>query len=283
VTAPAHHEDRFGVRDGRGTESTLALALLGGFRLDRDGEILSLSLVDQRLVAFLALHNRPLQRTFVAGNLWIDNGEERASGNLRTALWRLRHVDERLIHASRNHLRLSAEVTVDLHAASARAHDVLRAGGMSAGDEDAIRLAGDLLPDWYDDWVLIERERFRQLRLHALEALSAEFLAAGAHGLALEAGLACVAADPLRESAHRALIRVHLAEGNAAEAVRQYELYRRLLARELGLRPSGELEQMMEHLRAAEEPARQPGRRGARPAAGDASVEGSQQLITRWG
>jgi DNA-binding SARP family transcriptional activator len=245
--------DRSGEPDVHGTDLTLALALLGGFRLDRDGETLLLSLVDQRLLAFLALHNRPLQRTFVAGNLWLDSGEERASGNLRTALWRLRHVDERLIQASRNHLALSAEVTVDLHAALARARDVLRRGGLSPGDDDAIRLAGDLLPDWYDDWVLIERERFRQLRLHALEALSAEFLAAGAHGRALEAGLACVAADPLRESAHRALIRVHLSEGNVAEAVRQYQLYRRLLDRELGLRPSPDLERMMEHVRAGED------------------------------
>jgi len=184
----------------------------------------------------------------VAGNLWLDSGEDRASGNLRTALWRLRHVDAALIEASRNHLALSRDVVVDLHTASARARDVLRDHGSDLGDDDSIRLAGDLLPDWYDDWVLIERERFRQLRLHALEALCAAFLAAGAHGLAVEAGLACMAADPLRESAHRALIRVHLAEGNQAEAVRQYQLYRRLVADQLGLAPSPELEEMVGHL-----------------------------------
>jgi DNA-binding SARP family transcriptional activator len=47
-----------------------------------------------------------------------------------------------------------------------------------------------------------------------------------------------VQAEPLRESAHRSVIAVHLAEGNHAEALRQYDGYRRLLASELGLRPS---------------------------------------------
>lgn len=226
----------------------LSLGLLGGFSLRRNDEVLLLSLVDQRLIAFLAVHNRVLQRTFVAGNLWIDSDEVRAGGNLRTALWRLRHVDDRLVEASRNDLALSPEVTIDLHTVSATAHDVLHNHGSRLGEDDALRLAGDLLPDWYDDWVLIERERFRQLRLHALETLCAAFLAAGSLGLAVEAGLACVAADPLRESAHRALIKVHLAEGNPVEAVRQYRLYQRLVESELGLRPSPELERMVEHL-----------------------------------
>jgi DNA-binding SARP family transcriptional activator len=227
----------------------LELGLLGGFQLTRDGEVLLLSLVDQRLVAFLAVHQRPLQRTYVAGNLWTDSAEGRANGNLRTALWRLRNVDGGLIVASRHHLALSDGVAVDLHLASARARGLLRDDRPAPLDDEAIHLAGDLLPDWYDDWVLIERERFRQLRLHALETLCMSLLAAGEFGLAVEAGLACVAADPLRESAHRALIRVHLAEGNPVEAVRQYRLYCRLLTDALGLLPSPELERMVAHLR----------------------------------
>jgi DNA-binding SARP family transcriptional activator len=247
---PVIRDARFGAElsDAGGSRPQLTLGLLGGFRLCRNSEVLVLSLVDQRLVAFLAVHNRPLQRSFVAGNLWIESREERASGNLRTALWRLRHVDHRLIEASRNHLALAPAVAIDLHDAIARARNVLRDDGSILGDDESMRLAGDLLPDWYDDWVLIERERFRQLRLHALESLCAAFLDVGAHGLAVEAGLACVAADPLRESAHRALIKVHIAEGNPAEAVRQYRLYQRLVADELGLRPSAELQQLVDHL-----------------------------------
>jgi DNA-binding SARP family transcriptional activator len=55
---------------------------------------------------------------------------------------------------------------------------------------------------------------------------------------ALAAGLAAVSCDPLRESAHRRLAQVHIAEGNFAEALRQYQTYRRLARTELGLPPS---------------------------------------------
>ena len=57
--------------------------------------------------------------------------------------------------------------------------------------------------------------------------------------------------EPLRESAHRALIRVHLAEGNAGEALRQYDLYAGMLWRQLGLGPSPLIEELVRPLRAA--------------------------------
>ncbi len=231
--------------DGARARGTLELNLLGGFNLRRGGEALALSLGEQRLVGFLAVHNRPLQRAFVAGNLWIDSDEGHASGNLRSTVWRLRNLDERLIEPSRSSLGLSPHVTVDLHQATAHARMLLRGGESDVARDDPGWLGDDLLPDWYEDWVLVERERFRQLRLHALEALCAAYEAAGAHGLAVEAGLVCVAAEPLRESAHRALMRVHVAEGNPAEAVRQYRLYHRLVTTELGLEPSREMQELV--------------------------------------
>jgi DNA-binding SARP family transcriptional activator len=64
----------------------------------------------------------------------------------------------------------------------------------------------------------------------------------------VQAGLAAVAGEPLRESAHRSLIQVHLAAGNPGEAVRQYRVYRRLLADELALEPSAAIRGMVEQL-----------------------------------
>ena len=58
------------------------------------------------------------------------------------------------------------------------------------------------------------------------------------YGDAVRVGLAVVAAEPLRESAHRAVVGAHIAEGNFAEALRHYETYKRILAAELGLEPS---------------------------------------------
>jgi DNA-binding SARP family transcriptional activator len=86
--------------------------------------------------------------------------------------------------------------------------------------------------------LIIEQERFHQLRLRALECVCERLTACGEYARALEAGLAAVAAEPLRESAHRALIKVHLAEGNRAEGVRQFHFYEKLLHDEIGLAPS---------------------------------------------
>ena len=119
-------------------------------------------------------------------------------------------------------------------------------GGRLDVDEVA-RLAGAkvLLPDWYDDWVVIERERLRQLCLHALEQLSADAREQGRYAQATEAGLGAVALEPLRESAHRAVIEAYLAEDNASEALHHYRLFERMLDTKLGLRPSPRLHELV--------------------------------------
>jgi len=225
----------------------VTLGLLQGFRLEHEGGNSELPLGIQRLVAFLAIHNRPLLRLFVAGSLWIDSSEEHANANLRTALWRLHRLGFPLVEASRSHLSLAPGVVVDLHELSRRARQVLRHEvDPTRKNVDAILSGGDLLPDWYDEWVVVEREQFRQLRLLALETMCAELSAAGPYAMAVEAGLACIAAEPLRESAHRALIGAHLAEGNRVEAIRQFRLYEALVRDELGVEPSAAIRRMLE-------------------------------------
>ncbi|HSL67563.1 MAG TPA: bacterial transcriptional activator domain-containing protein, partial [Actinomycetota bacterium] len=88
----------------------------------------------------------------------------------------------------------------------------------------------------------------RQLRLHALERLCEQLAAAGRFGVAVEAGLQAIAGDPLRESAHRALIKAHLAEGNVADATRQFRIYRRLARDELGVEPSSQAKDLVRGL-----------------------------------
>jgi DNA-binding SARP family transcriptional activator len=112
-------------------------------------------------------------------------------------------------------------------------------------------LQGELLPGWYDDWVLLERERLRQLRLHALEELAARLTAAGRYGDALQAAYGAVRTEPLRESALRTVVRVHVAEGNIAEALRAYERFRTLIADELGVPPTPQLVRLVQDIRTA--------------------------------
>ena len=196
----------------------------------------------KQLLAFVALRRRRVERRQAAGTLWPFGDEERAAGNLRSALWRLRRAGINVVAADKWSLVLNAEVLVDLHLTEQWATRLID-GRPGAGDlavSPSAADALDLLPGLYDDWVLIERERVRQRILHALEALSERLAAIGRFADAIEAALLATSAEPLRESAQRALIRAHLAEGNLAEARRSYQAYHDLVYRELGAEPSDE-------------------------------------------
>jgi DNA-binding SARP family transcriptional activator len=221
------------------------LTLLGGFDLVCDDLPVTLPMSAQRVIAFVATHDRPIQRAYVAGSLWLDTPETRAHANLRSALWRLQRARRTLVETNGQQLRLSASVSVDLTEAEDRLRRALDRTDLGDLELDRFALEGDLLPDWYDDWLVPRRERFRQLRLRALDVLCERLTDEGRLSEALEVGLAAVAGEPLRESAHRALVRVHLAEGNACEAIRQYGLFKRLLHERLGIEPSGQIEQLI--------------------------------------
>lgn len=223
-----------------------SLTLFGAFELRCGSEPIALPLSAQRLLAFVALQDRPLRRIFVAGTLWADTTDERAAGSLRSALWRLRRSGHQLVDASSSHVRLAAGVDVDVQRAARLAHRLIDGFAATNGETPP---GAELLPDWYEDWVVLERERLRQLLLHAFEALAERRIATGDLGHALEAALAVVRYEPLRESAHRLVIRIHLAEGNGCEALRQYELCRRLLRDRVGLRPSRQLDDLVDGLR----------------------------------
>jgi DNA-binding SARP family transcriptional activator len=228
---------------------TLGLSLLRGFTLTVDQRKVPMVWSAQRLVAYLALNGRPLTRSAVGGALWPETTGLKANANLRSSLFRVQQACGSLVDTSAQQLNLADGVVVDVLAARADASRLL--DRPTACDEiltsaTTRNLSADLLPDWYDEeWVLTEREQHRQLRLYALEALCERLTAAGRFGEAVDAGLAAVRAEPLRESGHQALIKAHLAAGNRWEAVRQYERCRRLLHEELGLKPSPALSKLL--------------------------------------
>ena len=210
--------------------------LLGSFELRVGDRPVSLSAGAQRLVALLALRGR-CGRSRLAGELWPDTTEQRAMGSLRTTIWRINQAAPGLVESTPGSAELEASAEVDVR----RLIDLSR--GLLASDLAAEDLAiatrtGDLLPDWEDEWLTVDRERLRQLQLHVLEAQAERLLRIGAYGLALECALTALRAEPLRESAHRTVIRIHLAEGNRTEARRAYDRCVELFDRELGLLPS---------------------------------------------
>jgi DNA-binding SARP family transcriptional activator len=229
----------------RAHTSRFTLKLLSGFELRLDDRAVSMALSAQRLTAFLALHGRAALRTYVAGSLWGEFSDDRSHRSLRTALWRVRRSGPSLIVSSDSQVGLREDVSVDIRDRTATARRLLAGHPLNPDDLDPLRLSDDLLPDWYDEWVVMERERYRQLRLHALETVCVRLTALGRYGEAVEAGLSAVAGEPLRESANLALLNAHLAEGNRSEALRAYERYRGQLAAELSLRPSRKLEDLV--------------------------------------
>ena len=229
------------------------LSLLGGFELRVQGRIVVVPVAVQRLLALLVIKGRAQHRSTVATTLWLDTSEDHAARNLRTTLWRARKLDEDLVEANGSYLTVHQALNVDVDSAVRRAAQLLEP--VTSLDENSAAvsdfaginvLGGELLPDWPEDWVMIERERLRQLRMHALEALCERLTAARRYAHAVEAGLAAVAMEPLRESADRVLIETYLREGNLCEALRHYDGYRELLHEELGVKPSSALTNLIE-------------------------------------
>ncbi len=217
----------------------IRLSLSGAFELRRGGQSVDLARPAQRVLAFLALHEDPVSRSHIAGVLWPDSSEDRAAGSLRSALWRIRRWGDSIVEITPRGVRLSAGVGVDARDTVSWARQVGDTAPAIAGSDvrEALR-GGDLLTDWSDAWVMLERERLRQVRLHAQEVLSRRLIELGRYREAMDVALACLRSEPLRESAHRVVISVHLAEGNRSEALRQYREYRELLRAQLGLEPS---------------------------------------------
>lgn len=222
-----------------GTTRPPRLTLLGGWSFDAGGIAVPLHARERRLVALLALDG-PQPRRHLAGRLWPDATDDRALGSLRASVWQIRHAVPGLLDISDHVLGLARVVEVDLHRfAEAVAAVLLDRAPPSAELLRALQTP-DLLPGWYDDWVIAARERQHLQRSEALDLLAASALDDGQPGLAADAAGFAVRAEPLREQSRRLLVRSHLALGNTATAVQIYRDYARLSADELGVAPSRE-------------------------------------------
>ncbi|TQN41922.1 DNA-binding SARP family transcriptional activator [Blastococcus colisei] len=217
--------------------------VIGGLSLHYGGRRMALPPGSHRLLAYLALHPAGVDRRSAAGVLWPTVDDARAAGNLRSALWRLQQVGCPLVRAEQTTLGIREVVETDLARFESWAGRVLSG---SATPEDLAVDPGsiadlELLPGWYDDWVLTVRERLHLRRVHALEELSLLLRRSGRPSAAVEAVHVAVQAEPLRESGQRALIEAHQAAGNWAVARQQFDAFRRILRREIGVEPSAEL------------------------------------------
>jgi|SRR5918994_870713 DNA-binding SARP family transcriptional activator len=223
------------------------VCLLGGPFVLKNGRRLEIPEGSKPLLVFVILKGGRVSRQHAAGTLWPYGDDERAAGNLRSALWRLRGAGIDVLHADRCMLYLDPDVSVDITQLSRWATRVID-GSADASDLGKRSLnweAMDLLPGWYDEWVIFERERLRQRLLHAMESLVRRLTSRGSFADAVELAMTAVGVEPLRESAQRVLIEAHLAEGNIIEAHRAYVAYCKMLSAELGVSPSVELAEIV--------------------------------------
>ena len=221
------------------------VGLFGGFHVACRGRAVSLPHDSQRLVAFLALHDGPLPRPYVAGNLWLDSDEKRALANLRSTLWRVRQAHGGLVDANARTVALGTDVAADVRELTERAECLWDGTADIPAHLDHRLFALEFLPGWYDEWVVVERERMRQLCLHCQETIAEILRHREMFGAAIQTLLTSIGLDPLRESPRRQLLAIHLAEGNLSEAVRQYAEFADLLRRELGLAPSAAMRDLV--------------------------------------
>lgn len=190
-----------------------------------------------RVAAYLALYG-PTARHRVAGELWPDATQERALGSLRNGLWRIQRELPGLIDARRALLSLTEQAAADVDEFVEVARSVLECDTYIPVDGSLLLRHSELLPDWHDEWIVVERERLRQLRLDALDTLAGRLLARGRFGLGLQNALVALRTDPLRESSCQRVIQAYLLQGNMAQARRYYEFHATRLRKELGVEPA---------------------------------------------
>jgi DNA-binding SARP family transcriptional activator len=200
-----------------------------------------LSIPARRILAYLALRGGSVVRRIAAAELWADCPEDSGRANLRRALWQ---VPNDWIRVDGDTLLLDAEC--DLPEGRSAAARAIKGDRLTFDEIDL--LGRDILPGWHEEWVVAKQDEFRLLRVQALEAACRTLAAQANHALAVQAGAAAVAAEPLRESATAALIDAHLAQHNRFEAVRCFRALQDRLRDELGVAPEPDLLARMDGL-----------------------------------
>ncbi len=225
------------------------LYLLGTFRLESAGALARLPRrKTEALVAFLALHPQPHSREQLAALLWGDSSDDAARASLRVELAALRKIcGDDLLLADRETVQLNphAALWVDaLEFLAAAPH------AQTARIENALDLyRGELLADFYDDWVLRCREQFRAHYLALLLHVTQFFRAQSEYARALEFAQRVLAADPANERAHQHIMFCHLASGDRRAALEQFANCQRALRDELGVAPSADTLALHEWIR----------------------------------
>ncbi len=228
---------------------TLEISLLGGFLLRRGGVPLEPmpARLARSLFAYLVTNReRAHTRDLLAGTFWPDLPESKARRRLSHALWQIRSSTG---YSDETPILLTTTDTVRLHPAADFWLDVDEfewtleqatptAVASRSEEADLLEAAvalyrGDFLAGFYENWLTADQERLRERFLGALERLTDLTMGRGHYEAALIHARRLAQHDPMREEAHRQVMRLAVLLGRHNEAIRQYEQCRRILAEEL--------------------------------------------------
>ena len=234
----------------------LHLTLLGGFhaRLQPGSAIALPTRKSQALLAYLALPlGRAHPRDKLAALLWGGIRDDSARASLRQALFAIRRAlgDTAALQQDGDTLALRPGA-VDVDATAFER--LVREGTPAALAQAGAVYQGDLLSGFavdeapFEEWLLGERERLRELALEALAKLLAHERKVDAGEAAVQTALKLLALDPLQEPVHRALMRLYAEGGRRGAALRQYQQCVSVLARELGIEPERETKALYQEI-----------------------------------
>lgn len=240
--APTRNPSGIRTRRTGGHPRVVRVELLGSFAVRVDGALVRLPAAAPRLVALAALHRTPVSRPRLAESLWPHLDTQGAIASLRSTLSRLRATTPHLIAPGAGEVTIADGVSVDVWEREDLVVQVIEGGDRGAHRDAAIdQLTMELLPGWHDDWVMFERDRLREISMHVIEAQAAALADDRQFACAIATVYEAIRLDPLRESAVRMLIEIHLAEGNRAQAARCYLEFRERLIAALRIEPSDEM------------------------------------------
>jgi WD40 repeat protein/DNA-binding SARP family transcriptional activator len=236
----------------------LELRLLGQFDLRLDGDVLDIpSRPAQSLLAFLVLNAGILhRRELLSGMLWPGSTEANARGYLRHALWRIRTAFEACSRSWRDYLQAD-DIAVRFRRDSPYwldAHVLLQRKDPSAWTVDQLIAAvslyrGELLPGFYDEWTILEREHLRALFDHKMELLLERLIDGRRWREVSEWAEYWISRGFVPEPAYRAVLLARAALGDRTGEAESYQRYVVALDRELGLEPTEEMQALHEQLR----------------------------------
>ncbi len=246
-------------------DEELRLMLLGKPQMSREGAPVIGFIYNKALalLAYLAVTRRPHSRETLAGLFWGEMPDNDAKANLRKILSALRDVAGPQLVIDRQTVAIdpASAVWLDTQVLETQLSKILfRGRGVAASApsastllesdvrriEDAVSLyRGDFLEGFYvrsapafEEWVLSERERLRQMALHALYRLVGYYTAKGDYGRGLDHATRLLALEPWHEEVHQQMMLLLALSGQRSAAMDQFETCRRLLANELGAEPN---------------------------------------------